>query len=263
MKIPCICLIIAGAALAGLPPFSGFFSKELILAQLAALDNPIWIAFGLAGVFLTAYYTFRLIFVILFPKSACSEPDSSTQAVKNTENHETLPHPTRQVMTVPLVVLAGVTVILGFFEGSIKGFLYAAGTRLPEITSNMHNTWIFWTTLMLSAAGVFLAFMEFGIPRAPKVGFAERVPFVYDLFSRRWYIDHAYRFLTNNLVDRGAANICSRHDQKVIDRSIDTLCDGIVESSRRLSFLHTGMIQYRMIVIFATLFFLSLYLLIG
>ena len=47
LKMPTICIIIAAAALAGLPPLSGFFSKELILAGLAALQNPIWLLAGL------------------------------------------------------------------------------------------------------------------------------------------------------------------------------------------------------------------------
>jgi len=59
------------------------------------------------------------------------------------------------------------------------------------------------------------------------------------------------------------ANICAQNDKKVIDGSIDFLCGGIVESSRSLSFLHTGMIQYRLIVVFATIFSISLYLFLG
>ena len=68
LKIPLICTVIAVAALAGLPPLSGFFSKEVILAALADLKNPVWLAAGLLGAFLTAYYAFRLVFIILFPK---------------------------------------------------------------------------------------------------------------------------------------------------------------------------------------------------
>ena len=64
--IPMTCLVIAAAALSGVPPFSGFFSKESILAALAALDNPLWLVSGLLGAFLTAYYTFRLVFLLLF-----------------------------------------------------------------------------------------------------------------------------------------------------------------------------------------------------
>jgi NADH-quinone oxidoreductase subunit L len=262
MKIPVICLIIAGAALAGLPPFSGFFSKELILAKLAALDNPIWLVCALAGVFLTAYYTFRLIFIILFPKPDILAGDLPRNEAGEAEQHESKPHPTGLVMAIPLIILAGITLVLGFFEGPVERFLSVSVTE-PASSSGVHHGLLATMALGLSIAGVLLALVEFGLPRARQVGFAERVPFVFNLFSSRWYIDHFYRYFTNYVIDRGVANICAKHDQKVIDKSIDTFCDGVVGSSRFLSFLHTGMIQYRLIVVFATLFFLSLYLFLG
>ena len=49
LKIPMICFVLAGASLSGLPPLSGFFSKEAILASLAHLNNPIWLMAGLIG----------------------------------------------------------------------------------------------------------------------------------------------------------------------------------------------------------------------
>jgi NADH-quinone oxidoreductase subunit L len=65
------------------------------------------------------------------------------------------------------------------------------------------------------------------------------------------------------VIYRGIANILTQNDKKVIDDNIDSFCDGVVESSRFLSSLHAGMIQYRLIVIFATIFFISLYFFIG
>jgi NADH-quinone oxidoreductase subunit L len=262
MKIPVICLIIAGAALAGIPPFSGFFSKELILTKLAALDNPMWLASALAGVFLTAYYTFRLIFIVLFPKQGFFPDDSVQNPPTEADKHKTKPHPTRAVMAIPLIVLAGVTLVLGLFEGSIERFL-SVSVMEHAISSDIHHAWLTFTALGLSTAGVLLALMEFGLPLSRQKGVFERVPFIYNLFSQRWYIDHIYRNFIDYVIYRGVANICAQNDKKVIDGSIDFLCGGIVESSRSLSFLHTGMIQYRLIVVFATIFFISLYLFLG
>jgi NADH-quinone oxidoreductase subunit L len=261
MKIPIICLIIAGAALAGLPPFSGFFSKELILAELAALNNPMWLTCALIGVFLTAYYTFRLIFIILFPKQDSLDSDSK-QTVRETEQHESKIHPIAITMSMPLIILGTITVILGFFESPLEHFL---SVSVPEsiISGGTSHAWLAYSALGISLAGVLLALVEFGLPKARQIGFAERVPFVYNLFSQRWYIDHFYGRFTEYVIDRGVANLLTKNDKKVIDGSIDSLCNGIVESSRFLSFLHTGMIQYRLLVVFATIFFLSLYFFIG
>jgi NADH-quinone oxidoreductase subunit L len=262
MKIPVTCMVIAGAALAGLPPLSGFFSKELILAKLASLDNPVWFACALTGVFVTAYYTFRLIFIILFPKPDPLAAESGLKTEEETEKHMAEGHQGSKFMVLPLIILAAVTLVIGLFEGPIDRFL---SLLVPEslIPEDMHHGWMAIWALGLSIAGVLLAFVEFGLPKTRQVGFAERIPFIYNLFSKRWYIDHVYRYFLDYVIDRGVAGICTLNDQKVIDKSIDTFCDGIVENSRLFSFLHTGMIQYRLIVVFATIFFLSLYLFLG
>ena len=67
MLIPIVSMTSAAAALSGFWPLSGYFSKEAIIGTLAQLPNPIWLAAGLAGVFLTAYYAFRLIFILFRP----------------------------------------------------------------------------------------------------------------------------------------------------------------------------------------------------
>ena len=68
LLIPMVTVTIGALALSGIFPFSGFFSKEAILGQLWSLDNKLWVGLGLFGAFLTAYYTFRVIFVMLFPR---------------------------------------------------------------------------------------------------------------------------------------------------------------------------------------------------
>ena len=67
LLIPMITVTIGALALSGIFPFSGFFSKEAVLGQLWSLDNKLWVGLGLFGAFLTAYYTFRVIFVMLYP----------------------------------------------------------------------------------------------------------------------------------------------------------------------------------------------------
>ena len=68
LLIPMVTVTIGALALSGIFPFSGFFSKEAVLGQLWSLDNKLWVGLGLFGAFLTAYYTFRVIFVMLFPR---------------------------------------------------------------------------------------------------------------------------------------------------------------------------------------------------
>ena len=119
LKTPMICMVIAAAALSGLPPLSGFFSKEMIIAQLASLGNPIWLIAGLMGVFLTAYYAFRLIFIILFPKNAKDEKAQENTAFMRDEEEE---HHHYREMAWPLIILAAITLVLGFGKKMLAAF---------------------------------------------------------------------------------------------------------------------------------------------
>jgi NADH-quinone oxidoreductase subunit L len=111
LKIPLICFLLAGASLSGLPPLAGYFSKEVILKTLADLNNPIWLIAGLIGAFLTPYYTFRPIFLILFPKKIAPLDQVQTNTW------------TYGLMVWPLIILAGITLILGFLKTPMKDFL--------------------------------------------------------------------------------------------------------------------------------------------
>ena len=117
LKIPMVCLVLAGASLSGLSPFAGFFSKEAILSALAGLNNPVWLLAGLLGVFLTTYYTFRPIFIILFPKKGEQDGKSESRpAGLDLLGHGRTAYPTGGI------ILSG----LGFLEASLERF--PAGT---------------------------------------------------------------------------------------------------------------------------------------
>ena len=253
MKAPMICMVIAAAALSGLPPFSGFFSKEMIMGQLARLSNPIWLVAGFMGVFLTAYYAFRLIFIILFPKSIADEKtqEHMTHSGGEEEHHY-------REMAWPLIILAGITVVLGFGKNMVEVFL----SGLPEgaeAAAGGHHEWLLYTALSLAAVGLILAWLEFGRAKARQIGFAERIPAINALFQERWYLDRMYRRLLDVVIYRGVSNACTKNDNRVIDGGIDALSEGTIRSGRIISNLHLSMIQYKLLVIFVVIFFLAFY----
>ena len=257
LKIPMICMTIAAAALAGFPPLSGFFSKELILAQLAVLNNPIWLAAGLLGAFLTAYYAFRLIFIIVFPKNS---------ETKDLERHSPLTHEhdiERQdywMMAWPLIILATITLLMGFSQDLLKLFLTGGHTGLEEIGKH-HHSWLPHAALGLVIGGILIAWLEFGRSKSAKIGFIERVPAVKAFFLERWYLDRFYRWFLNAVIYRGISNLCTQNDNKVIDGSIHAVGKTTVKSGRILSDLHLSMIQYKLMVMFVVVVLLSLYFL--
>jgi len=249
LKVPMICTVIGAAALAGLPPFSGFFSKELILAALADLNNPVWLIAGLLGAFLTAYYTFRLIFIILRPDEIRDDSD--------TDAHHDHGHGGYWLMGWPLILLAALTAVLGFFEGALEEFYNSM--QFIRITGNGHHAWLPFAALGSAGAGLILAWIEYGRRGAARIGFVEKIKPLNNLFAERWYIDHFYRRFLDvfiyGIVSRGFAN----NDNKVIDGGIDGLSKGTVAGGRFTSFLHQGMIQYRLLTIFVVIVLLALY----
>jgi NADH-quinone oxidoreductase subunit L len=245
MKVSTVCLVIAAAALAGVPPMSGFFSKERIIEALSHLSNPVWLLAGLLGIFLTAYYSFRLIFIILFPR------------VPSTGSPDAGHHSEHPVMTAPLIVLAAATVLLGFFAGPLESFI-GDGSAAAEAEAQASG-WILIASLLLSAAGILTAWLEFGRRGAAQAGWAERIPALRSLFAQRWYLDHFYRFLLDYGLYRGLTRLCARNEEEVIDRGIHALSRGTVEAGGIMSLLHTGMIQYRLLTIFAVLVFLAIF----
>jgi NADH-quinone oxidoreductase subunit L len=253
LKIPTICIIIAAAALAGLPPLSGFFSKELILAGLAALKNPVWLMAGLLGVFLTAYYAFRLIFILMFPKAVMPASAGET-ASGHAAEHQSAHY---WVMVWPLLILAAITLLLGLYGAPLDHFI--TGPLINVTGDQTHLAWLPFVALAIASAGAGLAWLEFGRPQADQVGFVEKIPALKALFAERWYIDHFYRLCLKYIVYKIFADSCKQNDDRIIDGGIDGLSKGTIETGRVLSRLHLGMVQYRLIVIFVVMVLLGLY----
>jgi len=244
-----VCLIIAAAALSGLPPLSGFFSKEVILASLANLSNPLWFAAGLLGVFLTAYYAFRLVFIILFPRQ---------EARDELGRHETGGMRTFYwTMGLPLIILSGVTIVLGFLEMPLREFLLGDKAAHP----NGGLVWLPYLSVGLAVAGASLAWSEFGRRTATQIGFVERIPPLKDLFAQNWYLDHLYRKLVDIVIDGIFSRGCSKNEDKVINKGIDGFSRLTLGSGRLFSLLQSGKLRYNLIVMFGALALVALYFL--
>jgi NADH-quinone oxidoreductase subunit L len=246
LKTPMVCLVIGAAALSGLPPLSGFFSKEVILAALAGLENPVWLAAGLLGVFLTAYYAFRLIFIILFPRGQVQEEPA---------HHEV--GALYWAMGLPLVILAAATLVLGFLEMPLREFL-SAGTAVYQ---DGDHAWLPYLSAGLAASGVGVAWFEFGRRAAAQVGFIERIPPLREFFAQRWYLDHLYRGFVDIVIDGFFSKACAKNEDRVINESIDGFSHFTLDSGHLLSFLQSGKLRYNLIVMFAALALVALYFL--
>jgi NADH-quinone oxidoreductase subunit L len=245
LRIPMLCLFVAAAALSGLPPLSGFFSKELVIEALAGLGNPVWLAAGLLGVLLTAYYAFRVIFIVLFPREETQEGPSHCEGAHY------------WAMGGPLVVLTAATVVLGFLEDPLREFLSGA----TAVHKDTGHPWLAYLSVGLAALGVALAWFEFGRGAAPQVGFVERIAPLRQLFAERWYLDHLYGRIVDIVIDKALSRGCAKNEERVINDSIDGFCRFTLGSARLFALVQSGRLRYNLMVMFAAVTLVALYFL--
>src|SRR3989339_550173 len=256
LLIPMACITIAALALAGIFPFAGFFSKELILTALAHLHNPLWLVLGLFGAFLTAYYSFRVIFVMLFPKApeAYLKVPGHIPHVEEAHGHGAHGHDDDAhghghdehhgvpwVMAFPLIVLACFTLILGFCQGYLEKLLLGA--------SHPHamNYFLLVAAVSCAVGGIVVAWFDWGAKNAKCVGFISRFPALQTFFIQKWYMDHFWRWFLNRFIYGMFSKWFTYNDRRVVDGGVDAVAFSTVGSGRLLSFIQTAFLQYNLL----------------
>jgi NADH-quinone oxidoreductase subunit L len=160
-------------------------------------------------------------------------------------------------MGLPLLILAGVTLVLGFLETPFREFLLRGTTSHLDAS----HAWLPSFSVGLAALGIVMAWFEFGRRTAPQVGFVERIPLLRDLFVQRWYLDHLYREFVDIVIDRILSRGCTKNENRIINDGIDGFCRFTLDSSRFFSLLQSGKLRYNLFVMFAALSLVALYFL--
>jgi NADH-quinone oxidoreductase subunit L len=260
LRIPMVTVTIGALALAGIFPFSGFFSKEAIMGVLWGLPNKLWVGLALFGAFLTAYYTFRVIFVLLFPRPDDHKAWEEYQREEPAHGHghaDDEHHGVPWVMALPLLVLAGFTLVLGFLMGPLEGYLL--GEHHP------HEMNYLLLVLAVSAAllGIGLAWLDWGAKTAQWQGFIRNFPALENFFIQKWYMDHFWRWFLNAFIYGLFSRWFTYNDRRVVDGGVDAVAFSCQGSGRLLSFLQTAFLQYNLLFMVLVLAGLGIYLLMG
>ncbi len=191
-------LVVGGLALAGVPVFAGFWSKEAILHALHGPGLTLFLVAAYLGAFLTAYYTFRLIFLVVLPNagSAAMEDEPAPPGGHGAHDHHGA-HGEPLTMGLPIAVLAILAAIAGLpFIGDALGALIG---RADEVLHVSIVEMILPVSIVL--AGVGLAWIDFGMNTAPQRGIVAWVPSVEKVFKNRWYLDELYQRTVVALTD--------------------------------------------------------------
>jgi NADH-quinone oxidoreductase subunit L len=235
-------------AISGIPPFAGFFSKDEILYQAFVSTNPLgkllWFV-GLVTAGMTAFYMFRLWFKTFFGPEHSEEhtdlhahgaavhthSDSHTvMVVDHEDNHAHGIHESPAIMTVPLAILALLSIIGGWVgipaalggHNEIEHFLepvFSTGAAVEAATtSQASELGLAAVSVLVVAIGFFFAFVFYYKKPGTAAAIARRAPALYNLVLNKFYIDEVYsaliitpllmfsRLFLGGLVDGGIVN---------------------------------------------------------
>ncbi|MDT3706599.1 MAG: NADH-quinone oxidoreductase subunit L [Thiobacillus sp.] len=265
MPITWITALIGSLALIGTPFLSGFYSKESIieavkLSHLPGSDIAYWAV--LAGVFVTAFYSFRMYFLVFHGKERFhqghahgNEPDPHLH-----DHHGGTPHETPWVITGPLLALALPSLAIGYMTiepmlfGDFFGNAIYVSDRHPvmyELNQEFHGavamglhavmTLPFW----LAVAGVALAALFYLKFPAIPAAIARRFKFVYQMLLNNYWVDELYSWVFAKGARALGGGLWRRGDQNVIDGIIVHGTARLVERlSRLLKAFQSGYIYH-------------------
>jgi len=218
MPITWITTLLGSLALIGAPLFAGFYSKDSIIEAVRESHLPAagFASFAvLAGVFLTAFYTFRMYFMVFHGKERYDQnPEAHHDA--HHDQHKHAPQESPWVVTVPLILLAIPSVVIGFltiqpmlFGGFFDGAIFvnheqhAAMEELAKafhgpVQMVLHAVWTmpFWLALAGVATAYYMYMVNLKLPAAIKAHFEP----IYTLLENKYYLD----WFNENILARGA-----------------------------------------------------------
>jgi NADH-quinone oxidoreductase subunit L len=264
MKTTHLTFFIGALAIAGFPLLSGFWSKDEILYEAFARGHYIIWAIGLLTAFMTAFYMFRLIFMTFW---GSSRVDSHVAAHL---------HESPKVMTIPLIVLAFLSVVAGWIgigghSSPFASFLEpvfehvesgAAASASAETTAP--SAIIFMVvSAIVGIAGIFLAYSRYVKKPVTVEHLARPQSSFHKLLYNKYYVDELYQATVVNPV----RNLSERVFWKFVDvRIVDGIVNGVAWIFNRVSLvlrlIQAGYVQgYALAIIVGIVVILGYYLL--
>ncbi|MDZ7614010.1 MAG: NADH-quinone oxidoreductase subunit L [Flavobacteriaceae bacterium] len=221
LPITHLTFLIAALSIAGFPGFAGFFSKDEILVATYEHSKLLY-AIGISVAFLTAFYMFRLYFGIFW---------------NNNREYKHAPHESPLAMTMPLMILAFLSIATGYIHFSEfvspdkKGFDAHLNIPLAAIA------------VVMAITGISLAFIFY----KKKTGWPEKISdtlgSLYEWAYHKFYIDEVYLFVTKEIIFKRISTPFAKFDKKVVDGTMNLIGNSTVSTSEKIKGLQSGRIQ--------------------
>ncbi|MBD5312274.1 MAG: NADH-quinone oxidoreductase subunit L [Bacteroides sp.] len=215
--------LVGCLAIAGIPPFSGFFSKDEMLAAMYA-NSWVWGAWMSMVAGLTAFYMFRMYFLVFWWK-------------ENPHYKEHRPHDAPWQMSLPLIILAAVSVVAGFIPfGEFitwNGEPYHIHLELPVAI----------TSIIIALIGIFVAFKLYYKENNAPARLKNMWPSLWQAAHRRFYWDEIYQFITHKIIFGIICRSIAWFDRHVIDATMDGMAWIAQRASASIKGMQSGAIQ--------------------
>jgi len=244
IKITWAVFFIGTLALSGIPPFAGFFSKDEILWSAfnsRSMGLFLWFL-GAVGAFMTAFYSFRLIYLTFY----------GTSRVDHEVAHHV--HESPKVMTIPLMILAFFSATIGFIgmpiieHGNVFGAflapLFPHGEHTAAHESHMGEILAMLASVAIAVAGWRLASAWYKINTEWPDKVANKFKGAYNLLLNKYKVDEIYNYIFVDGVVHKVANILyTIGDVKIVDGAVNGLARLIGSTSQSGRRIQTGYVQ--------------------
>jgi NADH-quinone oxidoreductase subunit L len=251
--------LAAAFAISGIPPLSGFFSKDEILWNAFSSEYGSWILWlvGISGAAMTAFYMFRLV----------------TLTFEGEKRFKGEPHEASRSMTIPLVVLAILSIIGGFIglpHASVIGswlepVFSAAHYKLlsGEHAGGLTEYLLMFLSVIIAAGGIYTARWVY-IRRADIVGsLIKKYPRIYRLLLEKYYIDEIYdNAVVGPVVKMSEEVLWKGIDVVIIDGAVNGLAKIVDYAAKIFRKIQTGVVQSYAIVFIGGILFVITWLLL-
>ncbi|HWP97272.1 MAG TPA: NADH-quinone oxidoreductase subunit L [Syntrophomonadaceae bacterium] len=218
--------VVGALALAGIPPLSGFWSKDEILLGAYTGGHMGLYLLGSLVAFMTAFYMFRLIFVVFFGS-------------RTPENHA---HESSPVMTGPLLILASLSVVSGFAGSSLTDNWFAYWITNSAVVHHEPNMSIMVISSLIALSGILLAWIVYQKELISHQSLRQRFAGIYQLLLHKYYIDEIYAWLIKFLVD-GVAHFLEWVDLRIINGAVNGLAKCTGRLGQGLRYSEDGQVQ--------------------
>ena len=275
MPVTATCFLIGTLAICGIPPFAGFWSKDEILG-LAFQANPALWAIGWLTAGLTAFYMFRMYFMtfegsfrgndkslqnkvmefygLLTPAFGPGAMD--VKELDHDTHHSHSPHESPIAMTLPLMVLAVPSVLIGLigkpWANQFEAFIHAPGEVVEAIAEFDWSEFYVMagSSIGIGLIGISIAILMYLQHKIDPAAIAEKFPTLYRLSLNKWYFDDIYDAIFVKGLRRLARQIMEV-DYRVIDGAVNLTGLVTLVSGEGLKYLENGRAQFYALIVFA------------